>query len=178
MNSAFQLLYIIHRWDLLAFELFSSRNTFRRFDVLAKLLSSSGNGHIYPLTPCILFLFEFPDILLFTQFLTSAFLMERFIYVVAKKSFKRRRPADVLSNYQSIIKAADEFSFPSGHSSAAFLMVSALVLFYGPIFSVCYIWAALIAFSRLVLGVHFPSDVMVGSLLGSALAYTNFILIS
>ena len=92
-----------------------------------------------------------------------------------KNGLKRRRPANIVSNYQSIIEAGDEFSFPSGHTSAAFLMVTLLVLFYGPIFATFYLWAGSVALSRLVLGVHFPTDVLVGSLLGSSIAYLSFV---
>ena len=69
-------------------------------------------------------------------------------------------------------------SFPSGHTSAAFLMVTLLVLFYGPIFAIFYLWAGSVALSRLVLGVHFPTDVLVGSLLGSSIAFLSFVQLS
>ena len=57
-------------------------------------------------------------------------------------------------------------SFPSGHAAAAFALVAALALNHHP--SVPYVlgWGILIAFSRLYLAVHFPSDVLAGTILG------------
>jgi len=174
MNSALYLLNSIQRWDVLTFRIISSGNTSGTLTGLAKAVSFSGNGYLYPLIPIFLFTFGFSQILEFVQIATIGFAAERSAYSITKNSFKRRRPANVLPNYQSIIQAADEFSFPSGHTSAAFFIVSLLLLLYGPVFMILYLWAGLVAFSRLILGVHFPTDLLVGSLMGSSIAYISF----
>ena len=174
MNRAANLLTSIHKWDVLTFRAISSGKTSERLYDLAKTVSFSGNGYLYPLIPFFLFTFGFSQILEFVQIATIGFSAERSIYSITKNSFKRRRPANVLPNYQSVIQAADEFSFPSGHTSAAFFIVSLLMLIYGPVFMVLYLWAGLVAFSRLVLGVHFPTDLLVGSFMGSSIAYVSF----
>jgi len=174
MSGALYLLNIIHHWDMLAFKVFSSGSASGTLTRLARGVSFSGDGYLYLVTPVFLLVFDFSQILEFVQIAIGAFAAERLIYALMKNGLKRRRPANMVSNYQSIIEAGDEFSFPSGHTSAAFLMVTLLVLFYGPIFAIFYLWAGSVALSRLVLWFHFPTDVLVGSRLWSSIAYLSF----
>jgi undecaprenyl-diphosphatase len=64
-----------------------------------------------------------------------------------------------------------EHSFPSGHAATAFAAASILVLLYGGYFYLGFIPAFLVAYSRVYMGVHFPSDVLGGAVLGSAVVY-------
>ena len=178
MSSALYLLNMIQHWYMLAFKVFSSGSASGTLTRLAKGVSFSGDGYLYLITPVFLLVFDFSQISEFVQIAISAFAAERLIYAVMKKGLKRRRPANIVSDYHSVIEAGDEFSFPSGHTSAAFLMVSLLVLFYGPVFAIFYLWAGSVALSRLILGVHFPTDVLFGSLLGSSIAYLSFVQLS
>ena len=95
-----------------------------------------------------------------------AFLIERFIYFVVKNSLKRNRPEAALKNFRSIITPSDQFSFPSGHTSAAFMMATLLSFHFPSLLIPLYCWATLVGCSRVVLGVHFPTDILVGSILG------------
>ncbi len=167
------VLTAIHEWDVFTFRRVVTRPTSSPLIRAARFVSHTGNGYLYPLVPLAVLLAGFAKPLQFLQLALVAFGIERVIYLFAKNSFKRKRPANVLPNYHSVINASDEFSFPSGHSSAAFLMTSLLVVFYGPMFAVLYIWSAMVAVSRVLLGVHFPTDILVGSILGCLLAYLS-----
>ena len=168
-----QLLQTIHRWDVFTFQRIVSRPASSPLVRFARLVSHTGNGYLYPLVPLIVLLTGAAEPLLFFQFAVMAFGTERMIYFVAKNSFRRKRPANILPDYVSVIIASDEFSFPSGHSSAAFLMVTLLVLFFGPLYAVLYLWSGAVAVSRVILGVHFPTDIMIGSLMGTLIALTT-----
>ena len=170
------MLEAIHRWDVTTFHRIVSSRTPGTLVAAARFISRGADGWVYPLVPFIVWLLGYAQAARFSCVLVSAFFIERCVYVVAKRSFKRRRPSNVVPGYQSHVVASDEFSFPSGHTSAAFLVVSTLVLFYGPAFAAFYVWASAVGASRVILGVHFPTDIAVGSLMGSGIALTTCVL--
>jgi len=65
-------------------------------------------------------------------------------------------------------------SFPSGHTMEAFAMAAALSLLFSKLRIVIpvYLWAMLVAYSRMALGVHYPSDVVAGILIGTFVGLT------
>ena len=91
---------------------------------------------------------------------------------ILKHLFARVRPCNVDTTVELLIKRPKGFSFPSGHSAAAFCVVGVL---YGAkireLFWPVLVLAILIGFSRLYLYVHFPTDVFVGALCGFAIGY-------
>ena len=64
------------------------------------------------------------------------------------------------------IVPSDQFSFPSGHTAAAYLLATLLAAFF-PFFAPwAFAWVALVRMSRLLLTVPFPSDILAGATLG------------
>ena len=91
---------------------------------------------------------------------------------ILKHLFARVRPCNVDTTVELLVKRPKGFSFPSGHSAAAFCVVGVL---YGAkireLFWPVLVLAILIGFSRLYLYVHFPTDVLVGAFCGFAIGY-------
>lgn len=85
---------------------------------------------------------------------------------ILKPFVARIRPCDVNTAVQLLIPRPTDFSFPSGHTAASFTAVSVLYSYRQRLWVPALILAVLIAFSRLYLYVHYPSDVVAGMLLG------------
>ncbi|MEI8634086.1 phosphatase PAP2 family protein [Vibrio sp. PP-XX7] len=66
----------------------------------------------------------------------------------------------------AFITPSDRFSLPSGHTTAGFLMAGLIAYFYPQFSEIAFLWASCIGAARILLGVHFFTDVLVGSLLG------------
>ncbi|MDO4749337.1 MAG: phosphatase PAP2 family protein [Eubacteriales bacterium] len=89
-----------------------------------------------------------------------------------KNLIARPRPYTVMTELVTLVEQLDSFSFPSGHSCSSFAAATALFLcFRGRGGGYVYILAALIALSRVYVGVHYPTDVLVGAALGTLGAY-------
>ncbi len=96
-------------------------------------------------------------------------------YTLLKYIVHRERPYD---SYPDIIKRSNEStpSFPSGHTSSAFCTATTLSLMYPKWFVIvsAYSWASMVAYSRMYLGMHYPSDVFAGAILGIGTSLLTF----
>jgi undecaprenyl-diphosphatase len=107
------------------------------------------------------------------------------VLVVMKRRFRRRRPCDdaphpafalATSGFVRYVPS-DRFSFPSGHAMNAFALATVLGLAFPWAASLLALVAASVAASRVVLGLHFLSDVVAGSGLGVLIGAASYLLV-
>lgn len=88
-----------------------------------------------------------------------------------KNVVARTRPYEVVEGLSRLIEKPVDYSFPSGHAASSFAVAVILYLELPKKYGIpLLILAGLISFSRLYLGVHYPSDVLVGALSGTVIA--------
>lgn len=89
-----------------------------------------------------------------------------FLAQLIKRSTKRRRPNAGIRGFAALVENPDAFSFPSGHTAASVALAVAWAGEGSGLGLLASAFAALVGFSRVYLGVHYPLDVMAGAVLG------------
>ncbi len=94
------------------------------------------------------------------------------ITIVMKKAIDRPRPFVTYPDIQKLTDAGSA-SFPSGHTSTAFAVATSLSLEYPKWYVIApsYLWAGTVGYSRMHLGVHYPSDVLAGAVIGAGTSF-------
>ena len=140
-------------------------------DAVVPLITSLGNaGILWILIGLVLLTrrsWRKTGVVLLLALLIEAF----FCNIVLKNLVAMPRPFTLHENVQLLIPAPHDYSFPSGHTGAAFASAAALYFSRARYWIVVFVLAVLIAFSRLYLYVHFPTDVLAGIVLGIASAW-------
>lgn len=96
---------------------------------------------------------------------------------IVKPLFGRIRPYDVNTSVRLLIARPVDFSFPSGHTAISFAAVTALMMAgEGKLWKPALVIAVLIAFSRLYLYVHYPTDILGGIIVGGAAGYIGYLI--
>lgn len=91
------------------------------------------------------------------------------LFLWLKRATGRRRPCAMEPHCWAALAPPDQFSFPSGHTITAFAAVFSIQPFYPQLSPGLYFCAVSIAISRVLLGMHFVSDVAAGALIGALL---------
>lgn len=96
------------------------------------------------------------------------------VMVAMKYSIRRDRPFVTYPEIEQLASAGSP-SFPSGHSSMAFSTAASLSLAFPKWYVIApsFMWAGAVGYSRMHLGVHYPSDVLVGALIGAGSAWLS-----
>jgi undecaprenyl-diphosphatase len=84
--------------------------------------------------------------------------------------FQRVRPCQALQGVRLLVGCSDSFAFPSNHATNAFALAAFLAVSHRKVAIPLFVLAAIVGYSRIYVGVHYPSDVIGGAILGVALA--------
>lgn len=104
----------------------------------------------------------------------TAAILSILLFVWLKRFARRSRPCQIERHCWATLLPPDQFSFPSGHTMTAFAVAIPLSLFY-PSLTIGLLFCAIsIAISRILLGMHFLSDVLAGAVIGTGLGYLGF----
>ncbi len=122
------------------------------------------------------FIFHDKKLKLDALYTGAAFLASSVVTRATKTITNRYRPFE---KYSFIIKRDDEsggHSFPSGHTSSAFCTATSLSLRYRKwyVIAPAYIFATSVGWARMYQGVHYPSDVLAGALVGACTAWLGY----
>lgn len=166
-----RLLQSLYQYDLRMLLWFMHTRHRQLWIVVARAFSRSGDGVLQILLPSLLWLLDREHGPALFAATALAFVIERPLYWVLKNSCQRRRPPEAIPSFHSVIVASDRFSFPSGHTCAAFLLATLTTEHYGTLALPLYLWSSAVGLSRVVLGVHFPTDILAGALLGTGIAW-------
>jgi len=133
---------------------------------IARIISHSGNGYLYPIMGLLGYLASSEVGMTFVLSGLMAYSVELPIYYLVKNTVKRNRPYDVLKGITNLVVPIDKFSFPSGHTAGATVAAVLVWYFFPALGLLTAVWAGTVAFARICVGVHYPTDIIAGALLG------------
>ena len=155
----------IYQYDLRLLQWCVKSHRHAKTAVYVRALSRTGDGYLQIVLPIVIALLN--SNVHFVFLAIKAFAAERVLYFCLKHSLRRRRPPDIVPNFSCLVEPSDKFSFPSGHTMAAFLLAGLVVNELGSAATPLYLWALGVGVSRVMLGVHFPTDILAGALIST-----------
>ena len=155
---------LLNRWSRLP----AVRNTFRT-------VSRLGDGVIWYVLMAVLPLVGGYGGVVVSLHMASTALAGLTVYKLAKRLSGRERPyVQHADRVMCAMAPLDRYSFPSGHTLHAVSFTVVLCGYFPGMMWVLLPFAVLVALSRMILGLHYPSDVLAGALIGLALAMASF----
>ncbi|MCP8308573.1 MAG: phosphatase PAP2 family protein [archaeon] len=174
------LSYIVHLSLLYPYDkdllyMINSASGLKALDTIMLTLTDFGGGFFWLLFAIVLWVYGEAKERRFAIFLAITVITAGILGLMLKAFLYRPRPYELLTGINLLGLEEYGSSFPSGHSVRAFAGSTLIFRRYGRIASPLLVLSLIVAFSRVYLGFHYPTDTIAGALLGLAIA--NFIFI-
>ncbi len=168
-----KLLHQLNAHEIPICLLFNRINHLKPISLLFAAVSRLGNGVFWYVLMAMLPLIHGWSALHVSGHMGLVALVGVAIYKWLKTSTTRIRPYAYSGSILQNVAALDQFSFPSGHTLHATSFSWILLHYYPQWLWLVIPFSVLVALSRVILGLHYPSDVLIGALLGAGLAQTS-----
>ena len=162
------ILETMTKWDIAFFYLINTGMQNRLFDIIMPFLTNIDNWRV-PMAGVWLGLIIFGGkkgrivALLVVVCLACT---DQLSSSILKPLFARTRPCKILENVHLLVNCSSAFSFPSSPATNVFAQAALFSYSYRKLTPLVFIFAVLVGFSRVYVGVHFPFDVLFGAILG------------
>jgi len=167
----------ISHWDMELCLLFNRQSRRLSIRQLFRIASRLGDGVFWYVLMSVLLLRYQADALLPVIHMLAAGGTGTLIYKLIKSKTLRPRPFNVSPDIICAGNTLDQFSFPSGHTLHATVFSIVAVYYFPALVWLLLPFSLLVALSRPILGLHYPSDVLAGALIGATLASASFLLV-
>ncbi len=171
------ILNSIVRSDTFLLKTINSSLKCRFFDITLPIITCLSSKSFLTLIGLFFLLSSNPLMHLLGIKYTMAIIFSTTLTQIIKRTVNRCRPFLTVKNLSIKKIGIDKYSFPSGHTVSAFTLGAMISLFYPAVTCICIVIACLVGISRIYLGVHYPSDVLIGAILGSLSSFFMFYLI-
>lgn len=170
-------LYRIHQLDSNVCVVVNRTSQYRVIRDLFRLISRLGDGVFwYALMIGILITLGSDGVLPVVHMGLSG-LVGTLLYKWLKRKTLRPRPYEVRQEIWLVGVPLDKFSFPSGHTLHAVIFSMIALNYYPQLSAILIPFAIMVGLSRVVLGLHYPSDVLAGALIGAAIATLSMLIV-
>ena len=157
------MLKILGKGDILLLRLLNNTIKCKILDIIMPLMTYIGSIQFCVFYCTITLLFPNSNIRYLGIRVSSTLILTTSLVQLLKRKIIRTRPYDLLDNLHIRKIQIDRYSFPSGHTAAAFSIALQTAFILPHILFICLLLACLVGISRIYLGVHYPSDVTVAA---------------
>lgn len=142
-----------------------------------RAISRLGDGVFWYTLMILILIFQGAEAAIPVLHMAVAGMIGTFVYKWLKGKTLRPRPYQVRQDIRLTGKALDKFSFPSGHTLHAVIFTWVALSYFPSLIGLLIPFTICVGLSRVVLGLHYPSDVMAGALLGALIAQASFMFV-
>jgi undecaprenyl-diphosphatase len=139
------------------------------------IISRLGNGVFWYILMSAMLVLDYPNGITPFQHMALAAILGVIIYKILKQNMVRQRPYLKWDDIKHGTAPLDLYSFPSGHTLHAVLFTYIAIAYYPLLAWTLIPFTILIGLSRVILGLHYPTDVIIGAIIGFTIAYSSFL---